>query len=804
MVVGILTEKPSAARHFAAALGGTSGTYNGEQFVIAHARGHLYEFVDPHKMVGDPGLADKYRTWDLGNLPWNPDDLDWKLEVIKDAGSVAQDVKRTLANCDEIVIATDVDPTGEGGMIAVNAFLELGLRAKTWSRMYFTDEAAASLQKAFAARKTIPSLLDFDEYKKARYRSQFDLLSMQFTRIATNMARQSGQNTVLRQGRLKSAMVKLVGDQLKEYNDYVKKPFFQNRFRDENDVMYTNQEEPRFDKKDQVPNQYGPSPVVLDGKAKKQTAPPKLLDLAALSSLLVGKGIKAQLVLSTYQKMYEAQVVSYPRTEDKTITPEQFNELAPLVDRIAGVVGVGTKLLTHRGPRKTHVKQQGAHGSNRPGPKVPSSLDDVEQHFGKAGRLIYETLGKNYLAMVAEDYIYEQQKGHVEKYPDFAGIANVPLSAGWKAVFDPDAGDDSAEGDENESAKGLGTNAEPFVFEGANKRAEHPSMKWLMKQLEKRDVGTGATRTSTYSEVTNTKTKYPLLVEKGRKLTLAEAGDMSWRLLPGTRIGDLALTEKVYADMKDIAAGTATAEERLAVVAGWVREDIATMQKNVAVMRSELGLKEEAVVQKERAQGTWSKTGKSVVFAREWGGHRFSDDEVVKLLSGETIQFSATSSTGSSYEVFGVLGEGTFKGRKFVGFQKQGFGRRDANGNALPPASWCQYTFTQDEIDRLMAGEGVESSDFVSQKGNRFQCKVFFKEEKKGGGKKIVPDFEASLDTPPKSWCGVAFTDDQLAALAAGKTIKGKGFTSSKGKKFDATLAWKDEGGKRKLVPSFS
>lgn len=806
MVVGILTEKPSAARHFAAALGGMSGTYNGERFVITHARGHLYEFVDPHRMVGEAELAEKYRTWDLCNLPWDPDDLDWRLEVIKSASSVAQDVKRTLGGCEEIVIATDVDPTGEGGMIAVNAFLELGLKPAKWSRMYFTDEAAASLQNSFTSRKTVASLLDFDEYKKARYRSQFDLLSMQFTRIATTMARQCGQNTVLRQGRLKSAMVKLVGDQLKAHDDYVKKPFFQNRFRDENEVMYTNPAEPRFDRQDQAPKPYSRSPVVLDGKTRKQTAPPKLLDLAGLSSLLVGKGIKAQLVLSTYQKMYEAQVVSYPRTEDKTITPEQFSELSPLVDQIAAVVGVDRQHLTHREPRKTHVKPRGAHGANRPGPKVPSSLADVERRFGKAGRLVYETLGKNYLAMLAPDYLYEQQKGHVEKYPDFVGIANVPLSAGWKAVFDPDAGDDTGEGggDENESARGLGTQAQPFVFEGANKRPEHPSMRWLMKQLEKRDVGTGATRTSTYSEVTSTKTRYPLLVEKGRRLTLAKAGEMSWRLLPGTRIGDLSLTEKVYADMKEIAAGTGpSAEERLALVAKWVREDIDTMAKNAATMRTELGLKEEAVARKERAQGTWFKTGNEVAFAREWGGHRFDDDEVAALLAGKTVEFSATSRNGKTYEVFGELAEGTHRGRRFVGFHKLGFGPRGADGNAMPPKSWCHYEFTPGEIGRLMAGEGVESSDFVSKKGNRFQAKVFFKEVKKGEGKKIVPDFEASLQTPPKSWCGVAFTDDQLAALAAGKVIAGTGFTSRNGKKFDATLQWVDKGGKKKLVASF-
>ncbi|MGI8307080.1 DNA topoisomerase [Saccharopolyspora hattusasensis] len=802
MVAIVVAEKPSAARNMTSALGGQKGSYKGTAYEVTNLRGHLYEFAQPHQMV-DPSLADKYQKWDLGNLPWDPDDLSWKRDPQKNVADVIKTLRGALSRGDEIVIATDLDPSGEGDLLFWEAIDELGFHGKRFSRMEFTDESAASIQKAFEKRRPVKSMQDEGDYRKAMYRTQWDFLSMQFTRIATAMARQSGQDIVLRQGRLKSAMVSLVGDQLKAYNDYVKKPFFQNRFRDENSVVYTNPEEPRFDQKDQVPQQYGPSPVVFDGKVKKQTAPPKLLDLAALSSILVGKGIKAKLVLETYQKMYEVQVVSYPRTEDKTITPEQFNELAPLVEKIAGVVGVDTKLLTHREPRKTHVKPQGAHGANRPGPKVPASLDDVEQRFGKAGRLIYETLGKNYLAMVAEDYVYEQQKGHVEKYPDFVGIANVPLSMGWKQVFDPDAGDDGAEGDENESAKGLGSNAEPFVFEGSNKRPEHPSMKWLMKQLEKRDVGTGATRTSTYSEVTSTTAKYPLLVEKGRKLLLAQAGEMSWQLLPGTRIGDLRLTEKVYADMREIADGKATAEECLKVVADWVREDIDKMQKNAATMRSALGLKEEAVAQKERVQGTWSKTGKPVTFSREWGGHRFTDEEVAQLLAGETIEFSATSQTGKAYEVYGELGESTFKGRKFVGFQKAGFGRRDASGNALPPKEWCSHVFTQAEIDKLMAGEAVEASDFISKKGNAFACKVFFKEEKKGEGKKIVPDFDAGTDAPPKRWCGVEFTDDQIAALAAGKTIEGKGFTSKKGKKFDAQLTWKDEDGKKKLVPSF-
>ena len=148
----------------------------------------------------------------------------------------------------------------------------------------------------------------------------------------------------------------------------------------------------------------------------KSTAPPKLIDLASLSAKLSTSGVSAKEVLNTYQKMYEAKVVSYPRTEDKVITPEQFNDLLPLVDKIAGVVGVDTSLLTHKSPRSTHVKTGGAHGANRPGPNVPKKLDDLVQ-YGSCAPMIYEILAKNYLAMLAEDYEYEQQKGHVTDYP---------------------------------------------------------------------------------------------------------------------------------------------------------------------------------------------------------------------------------------------------------------------------------------------------------------------------------------------------------------------------------------------------
>lgn len=706
-LVGIVAEKPSAARNIAAALGGMTGTYQGQPYLITALRGHLYEFKDPSKMV-PKAEEEKYKQWELTDLPWSHSVFSWERESREGASGTISQVQKDLAKVDTIVCATDLDPSGEGGLLFAEVIFELGLSRKPIERMYFTDEAPTSIQKAFTSRKAIPDLMKFDEFMMADVRSKWDMLSMQFTRIATKSA---GQGAVLRQGRLKSAMVLLVGDQLKAYDDYVKKPFFQNRFKDENGVVYTNPDEPRFASQGEVPPAYRASQVVLDSKEHKRTIPPRLLDLASLSSLLAGRGVKARDVLGIYQKLYEAQIVSYPRTEDKTITPEQFNELLPKIDGIAKVVGADISLLTHRQPRSTHVKSQGAHGANRPGLVVPASLDELGKKFGPVAPMIYQILARNYLAIVAEDYVYEQQKGHVKDYPKFVGVANVPKSLGFKGIFGEDL-----DADDDENAKGLGTSANPFVFEGANKRPPAPTMKWLMQQLEKRDVGTGATRTSIYADVTNAKTKYPLLVENRGKLTLAEpCGQMSYLLLPGTRIGDLSNTERLMADMKAVAKGVKQADEVLAEVAIWVREDIETMKANSKNMFATLGLEE--IVQKERATGVWN--GKQVSFSREWSGHRFTDAEVQTLLAGKEIELTdcVSAKTGAKFGAKGKLEIQDFKGRKFVGFKSTGF-----LDTGEIPASYLGHKFTAGELADLKAGKTVIVKGYTSKAGKKFDA----------------------------------------------------------------------------------
>ena len=737
MTVGILAEKPSAARNFAKALGGQSGTYNGESYVIAFARGHLFELKQPVDQVA-PAKRERYGSWALKDLPWDPNDFAFEREKKKDTSKLLADIKKTLSSCDSIAVCTDLDPSGEGFLLAWEVISELGLAHKPIYRMYFTDESPASIQKAFVSRKRIASPEDHDEYRMAWLRSRWDFLSMQWTRIASELV---DKRAIVRQGRLKSAMTVLVGDQLKAHKAWKKVPFYEPRFRDENGVMYIDPDATRCARESDVDlSGLHASSVTVDSQTMKRSGPPRMLDLAGLSALLSAKGVKAAEVLKTYQALYEAQICSYPRTEDKHVTKEQFAELVRNAPAIARAVGIDPSLLTHTAARSTHVKDSGAHGANRPGPVVPSSLAEVEAKYGKTGAMIYELLARSALAVLAEDYEYEAQKGHVTDFPAYVGSCSVPKKQGWKVVL---GGASMADDDDDENnGAGLGTQAQPFVHEGVPSQPTAPTVKWLMKQLERRDVGTGATRTSTFAEVSSSKARYPLMDETKGRISLTETGEISYRLLPGTHIGDLAITERVFSDMKAVAKGEKQADDVLAEVARLVTDDIAVMTANAQTMRKDLGMGD--YVEKEYFEGTWQKTGAHVRFNRTWSGHRFTDQECMDLLAGKDIEITATSKrTGDDFTVIGSFGEYEFEGRKCIGFIPDFTKPTSAAKRGVAPKSMLGVKLTDEQREKIEAGEKVLVKGMKSKKSGKNFDAYLFLEDKPDGTRGIAFSFDA-------------------------------------------------------------
>ena len=637
-MIGILAEKLSAARNFEKALGGRSGVFNGEQYIIAHSAGHLYALINPEEQVPEE-MYNTYKKWKLETLPWDETQFQWKKARLKGSTTLLNNIKESFKDCDEIVIATDNDPSKEGELLAWEILSTLKLHPKKWSRMYFDDESVKSVQQAFINRKPIKSMKEDADYIQADYRSKWDFLSMQFTRIMTLLA---GGNSTIRTGRLKGAMTVIIGDALKALAEYKKVPFYQNRFKDENGNIYTNSNEPLFKTPGEVPKTYTSSDVVVDSKEIKKSVPPKLIDIASLSASLASKGISSKVVTDTYQAMYDNQVVSYPRTEDKCITIEQYNELYPFIDILADLVGVDKRLLTHRSPRPTHIKNGMAHGANRPGPNIPKSLEELNRKYGACASDIYVILTRSYLAMFGEDYEYEHQEGHIKAYPDFKGSTNIPKKMGFKLILG--ANEDNV----NDEGKELGKKGEPFVYEGYPPKPPVPTMKWLMNQLSKYDIGTASTQVGTFTEITKAGDDRSLIaIDKKGKLSLTQTGEIAYQLLPGTNIGSIKRTEELHQEMKDVANGKLRPEEGLSRIKGMVLEDIETMKNNVKHIEHKDTAKQ--VANSNDVLGKCPKCGSNVMSGKYGAyctgkcgvtlskamGKQLTDNEIKNLLLGK-------------------------------------------------------------------------------------------------------------------------------------------------------------------------
>lgn len=124
----------------------------------------------------------------------------------------------------------------------------------------------------------------------------------------------------------------------------------------------------------------------------------------------------------------------------------------------------------------------------------------------------------------------------------------MPVALNYKLIFDSARqikDDDSTEG--NQSSV-VGPTADPFVFEGANPKPVKPTMKWLMNYLQKHNIGTGATRVSTVSQITAGRTA--LLHERRGTFSMTNTGIVSAVLTEGTIISSTNATKRLF-DLMD-------------------------------------------------------------------------------------------------------------------------------------------------------------------------------------------------------------------------------------------------------------
>ena len=775
----IIAEKPSAARNFQKALGGSSGTFEGDPYVVVNLRGHILAHETPEK-VAYPNFAQTVGTFGhIENLPWQYTWFDFDKRVIpandRDfAKNVIADIKGYLKEGYIPVIASDVDAMGEGDLLVQEVLTYIGYKGKIY-REYHVDETPKSIIQALKEKKDVTA--KNDGLTAATTRMTLDFLTQQLVRAATVTVQESGYRLPrpVPVGRLQSTIVKFVGDQIKALEEYKPSSVWESRYNLDDILILTNPDVEQFKTKEE----WNPGNLPMESAVREvkqtpgRTAPPKALSQTALAKVMSQRGIPTKKTLELAQKMYDDSVMSYPRTEDNFITPEQFTEMLPMVDNIIRLLGLSPEVFTHRTPRKTHVKEGGSHGALRPGVNLPDSLDALDVKYGRGASAVYKTVAERFLMMFLEDTEWVRHDYETTETPvPFKGSIRIITK---KGVTDPDENTD----DIATRLPDVNHKAKLYAHEVKSVKPKKPTEAWILGQLIKFNVGTASTQGSTVARLIGKDNNFPLVA--GAKttdaLSLSPIGNVAYQVAKAISLGTPECTRSYEEKIKQVVKGEVTRDQVFTDFTKVMGDDVKTIE-GLSFDLKGLGFTPIS----KKVEGIWN--GVKVKIPDSCNGYTFSQEELNTLFNGGSVTFEGKDFNGNPVKTSVKLGYVSYKGKQYVGFHDANYCYGIWNGEEIKfKRSFMGYAFTDEECDRLLAGGSIT---FTAQgKNGPMELSGKLERQKAPNGAEYVGlkaqfplregyvrgTFEGKTVEIKGSWSDHKFTDDELQRLFAGETI---------------------------------
>ncbi len=791
----IIAEKPTAARNFQKALGGSSGVFEGDEYLIVNLFGHILAHETPEK-TAYPQFKDTVGGFgSLENLPWDYKwfDFDKKVPTGRDVNNIKNliaDIKGYLSEGYIPVIASDIDAMGEGDLLVMEVLTFIGYKGKIY-REYHVDETPAGFTKALREKKDVTARND--ALTKAQTRSTLDFLTQQLVRAATVTIQTKGYRLPrpVPVGRLQSVIMALVGDQIKALSEYKPSSVWESRYKLD-DLVLTAPDLPQFATKES----WNGGDLPLKAKVKEvkatpgRTAPPKALSLTALGKIMATKGISAKRTMELAQKMYDDSVLTYPRTEDNFITPEQFTESLRTLDAVITLMGMDTSVFTHRTPRKTHVKEGGSHGALRPGTNIPKDIAELDGKYGNGASTVYRTVTERFLSMFLEDTEWIRHDYETEGTdPVFKGSLRVITR---KGVTDPDEDAD----DIKTTLPDLSKLAELYAHEVKSVAPQKPTESWLLGQLIKQNVGTASTQVPTVGRMIGKDGNFPL--NSGAKasdaLVLTPIGAVGWQVAKGISLGTPECTRRYEEMVKDIVEGKLTQDMCYQQFTQTMKEDIQTIY-GMSFNFDSLGFEKVA----EKAVGVWN--GETVKIPVSHANHKFTKEELDVLFSGQVLTFDGLDFNKNPIKVSIRLAHMTYKGKPYVGFQDAAYFYGKFNGEEIKfKRTYMGHEFSDAECNSLLNGAEL-TFEATMKDGTKQDLKGKLAKQKTSSGivfygvKAEFPlkegyvrgTFKGQTITFKGSWSDHVFTQDEINKLLAGETITITYTSKKDGKQTTAT-----------------
>ncbi len=343
----ILAEKPSVAQDIANVVGAKSrrqGYFEGNDYIVTFAFGHLIKIADPEKMDSKWG-----KPWKLENLPMLP--TTWKYCVdskVKEQFKIIKNFFLDKATT-SIICATDAGREGEH---IFRLIYELTNCQKPVYRLWISSLTPEAIQAGFNKLKPSREFDNLANAAKARAHADW-IVGLNFTRAYTIINSQ-----LCTVGRVQTPTLALITKRQIEIDNFKPQifyeiiatfePGFNAYYQTPNDRLET-----RLVDKNQalaILNEIMPCPngtVKSVALIEKKTKPPLLFDLLNLQKEANKRfGYTAKETLDIAQNLYEKyKLLSYPRTESRHLSTDMLAELPKILTTLLKTATISVNAL---------------------------------------------------------------------------------------------------------------------------------------------------------------------------------------------------------------------------------------------------------------------------------------------------------------------------------------------------------------------------------------------------------------------------------------------------------------------------
>ncbi|HGK7029804.1 TPA: DNA topoisomerase III [Streptococcus agalactiae] len=448
MTTVILAEKPSQALAYASAFQASEkndGYFNikdpmfSEETFVTFGFGHLVELATPGE------YKEEWAKWDLTNLPIFPEQ--YQFVVAQDKKKQFNIVAGLLKKASTIVVATDSDREGEN--IAWSIINQAGAHTsdKTFKRLWINSLEKEAIREGFKNLKDGQDYYPY--YKEAQTRQIADwLIGMNGSPLYSLYLQKRGIDESFSLGRVQTPTLYMIYKRQREIEQFVKEPYFElaASFKTINKEIFKGTLKPNqsFATKEELKSYMVNSGANKQGETlvddvtiqEKKTSSPLLFSLSLLQSQ-ANKLFKssADETLKAVQALYEAKLLTYPRTDSNYITGNEFAYLKANLERYKEFLGIEIETSNHS-PKKRYVddKKVQEHHAIILTKQVPTN--EVFGRLTELQRNIYLLVAKATVAMFMDDYRYSETIIKVKiQNLTFETKGKTPLDQGWKVLF---------------------------------------------------------------------------------------------------------------------------------------------------------------------------------------------------------------------------------------------------------------------------------------------------------------------------------------------------------------------------------